>query len=100
MISDYTQSVRRKCAVHHLHPLLDVKLSHTLVERVSPIFPLRVCCWTLLFCGGLSVACSRLWYVGNIGQQQRALICGKVKEKRKRSSDMVWFFAFERARLQ
>lgn len=83
MISGYVQFVRRKCAVHHLHSLLDAKPSHTLVERVSSVFPLCVCCGTLLFCGGLSVACSCLWYVGNISQQQCALICGKVKENRK-----------------
>lgn len=97
MISDYVEFVGRKCDVLHLHSLLDVKLSHTLVERVSPVFPLRVCCWTLLFCGGLSVACSCLWYVGNISQQQCALICGKVKENRKRRhktscSYMLFYF--------
>lgn len=84
MISGYTQLPKRKYAVHQLHPLMYVKPSVTLVERVSRIFPLHICCGTLLLCGGLSMACSRLWDVGNISQQHCTLICGKVKDDRKR----------------
>lgn len=86
------QFARKKCAVYQLHPLLYVKLSRTLVEEVSPIFPLRICSGTLLFCWLLSVARSRLWYVGNISQQHCTLICGKVKDKRKHYSATLFIF--------
>lgn len=74
------QSMRRNFVVrlveisNRISNACETQVSRTSVESVTWIFPLHVCCDTVLFCGGVLMARSRLWYVGNITQQQRSLI--------------------------
>lgn len=74
------QSIRRKCGARWVEisncisHACETQMSRTSVEGVTRIFPLHVCCDTVLFCGGALMARSCLWYVGNITQQQFSLI--------------------------